>query len=207
MTSEPNQVRIFTLFAKLLDYPWTPLTGVARECAELVAESSPRAAAYLQEFEAFVNRTPHSRLEEIYTSAFELNAACHPYIGYHLFGESYKRSIFLLGLKERYRLYNIDCGVELPDHLAVMLRFLAVNQDVAETDGVIREALHPALCKMLKDKVADAPGPGTLKQPGRDGEYKRLLHALRAVLLTYIPDEAPPEGEMPLDDLLPVTGS
>jgi len=207
MTSQPSQRRIFALFAKLLDYPWAPLSGVARECAVLVAESSPRAAAYLQEFEAFVNRTPLSRLEEIYTSAFELNAACHPYIGYHLFGESYKRSIFLLGLKERYRLYNIDCGVELPDHLAVMLRFLAVNQDVAETDGVIREALHPALCKMLKDKVADAPGPGTLKQPGRDGEYKRLLHALRAVLLTYIPDEAPPEGEMPLDDLLPVTGS
>ena len=206
MIGEPIEGRVFQLFAELLDYPRTTLTGVADECAALVAGRSAEAALLLREFESFAARTPLARLEEIYTGVFELDATCHPYVGYHLFGESYKRSAFLLGLKERYRPYAVECGVELPDHLAVMLRFLAVNADLTETEEIIGEALHPALRKMLKSKDEEPPDPDIPKPPARGNEYRRVLEALRSVLLTMVPDDAPPTAEMPADNLLPMAG-
>lgn len=206
MIDEPIEGRVFQLFAELLDYPWTNLTGVADECAALVAGRSVEAAVFLREFESFAEKTPLTRLEEIYTGVFELDATCHPYIGYHLFGESYKRSVFLLGLKERYRPYAVKCGVELPDHLAVMLRFLAVNGDLTETEEIISEGLHPALRKMLKSKDEEPPDPDIPKPPARGDEYRRVLQALRSVLLTMAPDDAPPTAKMPVDNLLPMAG-
>lgn len=206
MIGEPIEGRVFQLFAELLDYPRTTLTGVADECAALVAGRSAEAALLLREFESFAARTPLARLEEIYTGVFELDATCHPYVGYHLFGESYKRSAFLLGLKERYRPYAVECGVELPDHLAVMLRFLAVNADLTEAEEIIGEALHPALRKMLKSKDEEPPDPDIPKPPARGDEYRRALQALRSVLLTMAPDDAPPTAEMPVDNLLPTAG-
>jgi len=206
MIGEPMAGRIFQLFATLLDYPRTPLTGVAAECAGLVAGRSPEAALFLYEFESFASKTALTRLEEIYTSVFELDATCHPYAGYHLFGESYKRSAFLLGLKERYRPYQIQCGSELPDHLAVMLRYLAANRDAADSEEIIREALHPALRKMLKNKDDDPPDPDIPKPPARGDEYRGVLQALRSVLLTLVADDALPAVEMPDDELVLMAG-
>ena len=40
------------------------------------------------------------KLQEVYSGFFDLNSICHPYIGYQLFGENYKRSIFLVELKK-----------------------------------------------------------------------------------------------------------
>jgi len=203
---EPVQGRIFHLFATLLDYPRRSLSGVADECAALISGRNPEAALLLREFESFAERTALTRLEEIYTGVFELDATCHPYAGYHLFGESYKRSAFLLGLKERYRPYQIQCGSELPDHLAVMLRYLAANRDAADSEEIIREALHPALRKMLKNKDDDPPDPDIPKPPARGDEYRGVLQALRSVLLTLVADDALPAVEMPDDELVLMAG-
>jgi len=135
-----------------------------------------------------------------------LDATCHPYVGYHLFGESYKRSAFLLGLKERYRPYHLQYGSELPDHLAVMLRFLAVNANAEETETIIREALHPALRKMLKNKEEEPPDPDFPKSPARGHQYRGVLQALRSVLLTVAPDDAPVVEEIADRELMLTAG-
>jgi len=191
MTSDPIDRRLLQLFAELLDYPRRTLDGVAGECAALVEGRSAEAAALLRGFETFAENTPQARLEEIYAGVFELDATCHPYVGYHLFGESYKRSLFLLELKGRYRPYDIQYGSELPDQLAVMLRFLAVNEDQAETQEIIREGLHPALRKMLKHREDDPPEPGIPRPPAPGDEYRRVLQALRSALLTMVPEVIP----------------
>lgn len=206
MIREPIEGRVFQLFAELLDYPRAPLAGAAGECASLVASRSAEAEASLREFESFAAITPLTRLEELYTGVFELDATCHPYIGYHLFGESYKRSAFLIALKEHYRPYGIGCGTELPDHLPVVLRFLAVDEDMAEIEEMIREALHPALRKMLKNKDEEPPDPDIPKPPDRGVEYRRVLQALRSVLLTLAPDDSTATAESAVDNSLPVVG-
>ncbi len=51
MSDEPDTGHIFHLFAKLLDYPrCTTFSGMAQECATLVAERSPEAAELLHSF-------------------------------------------------------------------------------------------------------------------------------------------------------------
>ncbi len=143
-----------------------------------------------------------TRMEEIYTDVFELDATCHPYIGYHLFGESYKRSAFLLGLKDRYRPYHVQCGSELPDHLAVMLRFLAVNENPEEKETMIGEAIYPGLLRMLKNKEEEPPDPSAPKAPAKGGEYRGLLQALQAVLSTMVSLETLPAIPAPVDEFL-----
>jgi len=197
MDSETTRRRIFQLLADALEYPRPGLVEAARECAALLAADNIAAAACMHEFRAFVEKTPRGRLEEIYTSTFDLDAAWYPYVGYHLFGESYKRSVFMLELNERYRAHGFSVAGELPDCLAVLLRFLAVCDDAALSGEIICDALLPALDHMdLWGTQAAMPSPESCgggmtpplqsmadERPDRTRQgYRPALQALRLVL-------------------------
>ena len=170
-------------FADLLDYPQPGLAETAAECAALLGPAAPRAAELVGEFAAFARQCPAGRLEEVYTGAFDLDAACHPYVGYHLFGESYKRSVFLLELKQRLRAHGLDIGSEVPDHLAVVLRLLAATDDVELADELIGVAVVPALAKMTGEDTERERHP-----------YDGVLRAVRLVLEQRV-GGAVPAGE------------
>jgi len=106
------------------------------------------AVLKMDTFRLFVETTSLTRLEEIYTSTFDLQAVCYPYAGYHLFGESYRRGEFLAKLKARYSAIGFSSGNELPDHVPMMLRYLAQLQDGNERDVIISECLIPAVTQM-----------------------------------------------------------
>ena len=204
--NQTSERRLYGLFAELLGYPSQRLAIAAGEAAALASPISPAAAALLREFAAFAARTPLLGIEEIYTSVFELDAVCHPYVGYHLFGESYKRSSFILGLKDRYRPYSLSYGVELPDHLAVILSFLAVNDDPCETEVLIVEALHPSLQRMLATKEdEEPPDPAIPKPPPKGGPYRAPLEALGLVLAVIAPPVAAQVETPQFFELTPVT--
>ncbi|MBV8074387.1 MAG: molecular chaperone TorD family protein [Candidatus Eremiobacteraeota bacterium] len=172
------------LFAELLDYPHSHLAQTARECSAAVAVTNAEAATRLDEFAVFVERTSFDMLEEIYTATFDLNASRHPYIGYHLFGEAYKRSVFMLELKDRYAKYGFDFGAELPDHVSVMLRFMAMCPSEEVVAELAREALLTTLEPMMApaelESLEDDERP-PIFDVGDD--YSRVLDALRLVLL------------------------
>ena len=177
ITAAANQ-RVLYLLADILDYPLTNPAEKVRECADLVSAGNADAAARLGRFQALAEETSIGQLEEIYTMTFDLDAACHPYVGYHLFGESYKRSSFLLELKDRYR----ECGFvisdsELPDRLSTLLRFLSVSVDEELRQDIVNEGLLPALGKMAKE--AEKGG----EEFQREGDaYRNVLHAVRLIL-------------------------
>lgn len=204
MAVGPTERRLFQGFARLLDYPQPGLVEAARECEALVSQLVPPsisadegggdAAVLLRAFRTFAETTPLERLEEVYSSTFDLDPACHPYVGYHLLGESYKRSVFLLELKARYRARGFDVpGNELADHLAVMLRFLAVNEDRGLAGEIIQEALRPALDRMTgrarsegyEEKEASRLQDSRTPEP----PYRRVLEALRLVLQGFSVNE------------------
>ena len=183
--SEALDRRAIALFADALDYPGPRTLEAVAECEEAVVAWSPESAALLAEFRTYAKESPLGRLQEIYTGAFDLDtlsdlaATCYPYVGHHLFGESHKRSAFLVGLRERYRAYGFEVENELPDHLVVLLRFLAVCDDGELIAEVIHEALVPALERMVGDS-GERPEPLT----GRE-RYLQLLDALRRFLATH----------------------
>lgn len=158
--------RLYRLFAGLLEYPTPALAGQAQEVAALLP-----SCGVLAGFCSFVEQTPPGRLEELYTATFDLQAMCYPYVGYHLFGDSYKRGMFMARLNQEYRERGFSAGSELPDHVAVVLRFLALGAEDEFSRALLEEGLIPAL-----DKMAQAFG--------QDGEnpYRVVVQALSSVL-------------------------
>ena len=173
--------QIYNLFADLLEYPTPALSQQARACAHWIAEMAPEAAVRIDQFLTSVEALSIPRLEEIYTRTFDMQPVCYPYVGYHLFGESYKRSAFMAQLNEGYRKYGFTPGTELPDHVAVILRFLGSraagrNSDFGRT--LIDEGLVPTLEKIAKDLSAQTGNP-----------YSLLISALLIVVKELVQKE------------------
>ncbi len=179
MGSETANRRVLQLFADMLDYPQKNMVQHVRECEALVSTTSPEAAALLRQFRHFLEETPDGQLEEIYTGIFDLDAACHPYVGYQLFGDSYERSVFLLELKKRYRSCGFEASEnELPDRLSVLLRFLSMSGDGRPSQEIIDEGLVPALDKMARGAEEETEE----RIPRASDPYRQVLQALRSVL-------------------------
>jgi nitrate reductase molybdenum cofactor assembly chaperone len=145
--------RALALFADVLSYPGEDMSALAREL-EKAAVASGFPAGPLGDFRRFVESTPRERLEELYTATFDLNPDSSPYVGYHLYGDGYPRSMFLLELQKKYRADGFEAGRELADHLCVMLRFLSDCDDAGEREELIVEALVPALLSMIEKTSA-----------------------------------------------------
>ncbi|MCC7103577.1 MAG: nitrate reductase molybdenum cofactor assembly chaperone [Chloroflexi bacterium] len=187
LTLVPTATRspLFHCFATLLGYPSPELAEAARNGEALLSAEHPDAAAQLHRFRETVERLPLGRMEEIYTGAFDLTSSSFPYVGYHLFGESYKRSVFLLGLKERYQAHGYSIGVELPDHLAVLLGFAAITDDADLIRDLVEEAVLPVLPRLLGEGPApDAASEDDLPPEPSDSieVYRHVLRALRLTL-------------------------
>jgi nitrate reductase delta subunit len=113
--------------------------------------------------------------EELYTATFDVTPACVPYVSIHLFGEeNFKRGEFMAALSARYAAAGFETRGELPDHLSVLLRFLA-QTDEAERRELVQFCLLGPLGKMIVSLSDENP-------------YRALLKAVREVLTVAYPD-------------------
>lgn len=184
MRHDADQRRVLSLFADLLDYPVAGLAHKALECEALLGPGAPDATALLREFRIFAEEASIGKLEEVYSGFFDLNPICHPYLGYQLFGENYKRSSFLLGLKERYRADAFEATPnEIPDRLSIVLRFVAHDHRDDSIDELVREGLLPALGRMTAqpesrhddhDGQAEFDGDTGIERKQLDGHGHRV---------------------------------
>ncbi len=178
--------RAWELFADLLDYPFADPRELLRECKALTAPEYPDAAIALGDLLQVSGEWSLGDFQEEYTRAFDLDETHSLYVGYHLLGESYKRSAMLLEFKERYREYGIEVAGELSDHLPVVLRFLAACDDSPMALEILGEAVWPMLDMMTrKDAKAEEANEDELDRPPTvSPPYHRLLSALLAVVET-----------------------
>jgi nitrate reductase assembly molybdenum cofactor insertion protein NarJ len=96
-------------------------------------------------------------VEELYTSTFELQSNCCLYAGHYIFGEDFRRSLLMVKLKEYFREIGFSAGKELPDHLCILLRFLARAGDSREAHDVLIECLVPAAGAILNQLPKSNP--------------------------------------------------
>ena len=151
-----HRAQALGLFADILDYPAPGLAGKTAECAALIRGTHPKAAALLEGLRGFAEVTPLGKLQEVYSGFFDLNSICHPYVGYQLFGENYKRSAFLIGLKKSYRAAGFEADAsEMADRLSIVLRFAAHSKGGEEIDHLMSLGLLPALARMTTKPEAD----------------------------------------------------
>ena len=152
-----RRATVLGLFADILDYPAQGLAGKAAECAALIGAAQPEAAAMLDCFRGFAEETPLGKMQEFYSGFFDLNSICHPYVGYQLFGENYKRSSFLVGLKKAYRAEGFEADTsDIPDRLSIVLRFVAHSKGGEEIDELLSRGVLPALERMTTKPESDA---------------------------------------------------
>jgi len=122
----------------------------------------------LASFADFTAVSPLATLQEEYVAAFDFNPATAPYLGHHLFGDNQKKGSYMIMLKQEFeRCGYTPSGVELPDHLSVVLGFLA-HRARQEGDGVgarqpfITDCVLPGVERM---NTAFADRQGSLWKP------------------------------------------
>jgi nitrate reductase delta subunit len=142
-------MKICLLFADILDYPAPILVEKIEELLPLATAVHGETAQVLHQFRDFITNTPQERVEELYSGTFDLQPLCSPYIGYQIFGEEYRRGMFMAQLREYYRTSGFTAGDDLPDHLCVILRFLACRETGEVERELITDCLVPALEKMV----------------------------------------------------------
>ena len=162
-------MKIYSLFGHIFERPGTSLSGQVNECLSMLTPFRREAADLMNRFKTFVEQTPFNRMQQIYDETFRLEEV-YPYVGYHLLGDGSHRKLFLDGLTEQYRIYDFSSAQELPDHLGVMLQFLAQSENEEERDELISLCILPSLKRMLEGIEDDAT------------PYKSVLQALLLVL-------------------------
>lgn len=172
MSTADWQTKIYEIFAESLTYPTVGLKKQFDDLLQIPVLSDKETTRGLTEFQTFLSQTRHEKVEELYTATFELQTVCCPYIGYLLFGENHMRGMFMAKLEEHYRSHDYSRGSELPDHLSVMLGFLARHRNEGDNRELEELCMVPALEKMVNSFRGDS------------NPYQKLLlgllHSLKA---------------------------
>lgn len=134
--------------AVLLRYPDADTAGVAGAVADAAMRSAHPCQEHLEAF-ALVTRTSDLKeMQEAYARVFDMNPDCTLEIGWHLFGETYKRGQFLAMMRHHLREAGIDPGSNLPDHLPALLD-LTMKLESQDAMDLVDDCILPALEKLL----------------------------------------------------------
>jgi nitrate reductase molybdenum cofactor assembly chaperone NarJ/NarW len=112
--------------SQLLEYP-EGKEGLI-ECYDSVADylGQNSLASPAAPFGELLRSSTLAELQEEYVAQFDFNPAAAPYLGHHLYGDNQKKAGYMIQVKQEYGRYGfIPAAEELPDHLGVVLSFLA----------------------------------------------------------------------------------
>lgn len=153
------------LYAQAFQYPYPGLFDTLSIKSQNIL-AAPGGNAFAR-FVEILKSLSISQQEELYTRTLDLSPLSAPYVGYHIWGESYQRGEFLASLNREMMKYEIDLEGELPDHLLPILRYLNAEPSPPLPD--LLENLDQALASMTK----------SLRKAEGDNPYLHLFEALR----------------------------
>lgn len=161
--------------APLFEYPRADFVERLSAARAVLADrdDEPGRAAFESFAREILALGPESR-EELHAATFEITPACVPYVSLHLFGEeSFKRGAFMAALNARYAATDFLAPGELPDHLAVLLRFAATTDEVE--------------CRELAEFCLLGPLDKMMAGLAKGNPYRALLEATRCRLQALFP--------------------
>ncbi len=118
----------FKLLSLLLQYPSERLLGAREEIRAAVRDLPPSAQREaIAHFCAYWLEAAPTTLAQTYVETFDLQKRSGLYLSFYLYGDTRRRGVELLRLKQMYRAAGLllERG-ELPDYLPVMLEFAAL---------------------------------------------------------------------------------
>jgi len=166
----------YKTLAEMFRYPTDDLRTFPGKWRDIIPVYDPELILKLDLFTTHINEKPLPFQQEYYISTFDVQAMCFLDIGYVLFGEDYKRGVFLVNIKKEQIKACNDCGSELPDHLPNILTLLPKIQDADLAEELIYSLLIPTIHEMI------------LKFSNGNNLYKGLLEILVTIMETDYPD-------------------
>ncbi len=138
--------RLFRKFSLLFEYPTEVHLRDIEEMEHLTKTLCPKAHKYLQQFKNSVVKLNITQLQEFYSDLIDMSPGFHPYLAAHLVGESYKRSLFLIKLRELFRNHGYNPpNNELSDHIVILLEFISNTADKDVVRSLLADLILPAL--------------------------------------------------------------
>jgi len=160
----------YKTLAEMFRYPTDDLRTFPGKWRDIIPVYDPELILKLDPFTTHINEKPLPFQQEYYISTFDVQAMCFLDIGYVLFGEDYKRGVFLVNIKKEQVKACNDCGSELPDHLPNILTLLPKIQDADLAEELVYSLLIPAIHEMI------------LKFSNGNNLYKGLLEILVTIM-------------------------
>ncbi|MFJ3306660.1 nitrate reductase molybdenum cofactor assembly chaperone [Streptomyces sp. NPDC086549] len=196
---EPWHAHAWQVHSLLLAYPdeqQPERLSLARRTA--VALPEPVREPLLR-FTDHAERTPADELAAAYVATFDHRKRCCPYLTYYAHGDTRKRGIALLRLKQAYAAagwrLNDD---ELPDHLAVVLEFAATDPPTGHR--LLLE--HRAGLELLRLALADEHSPWAAVTQSVSATLPPLVGDEREAV-AQLATEGPPEEQVGLAPYTP----
>ncbi|MEU3947919.1 nitrate reductase molybdenum cofactor assembly chaperone [Streptomyces sp. NPDC029526] len=183
----------------LLAYPDDDLPGRLALARRAAATLPHDVARPLLDFAAHADRTGPDALAAAYVDTFDHRKRCCPYLTYYAHGDTRKRGLALVRLKQAYARAGWRLSDdELPDHLAVVLEF--AGTEPAAGHRLLTE--HRAGLELLRLSLRDADSPWapvlasvSATLPALAGDEREAVARLAA--------EGPPEEQVGLDPYAP----
>lgn len=145
------QQATYNALAALFEHPGPSYEADVVRAIEMVEADYPQAAAALREFQRLLPTGDPLALEELFTRTFDVQPITSLDVGYTLFGEDYKRGALLANLSREHTNAKNDCGAELADNLANVMRLLPKMADPAICEEFVRVLLGKALQEMIRE--------------------------------------------------------
>ncbi|MBM2616384.1 nitrate reductase molybdenum cofactor assembly chaperone [Actinoplanes sp. LDG1-06] len=171
------RARLFELASLLLTYPDDELlrAGADLRAAAASVEPDPVREKVVAFLDWLLGVAPIEAQRE-YVQTFDLRRRSGLYLTYYLHGDTRKRGMALLVLKQRYRAHGLRLtDGELPDLLPVVLEFAAV---AGPGDGEAPLRQHRQGLELLRAALTESGTP-----------YRHLIDAVGAVLPELTDDD------------------
>jgi nitrate reductase delta subunit len=178
----------------LLGYPddeWLGRLGLVRR---VVAALDEPVGTPLRRFLDHAEGTPVHDLAADYVATFDHRKRCCLYLTYYAYGDTRKRGMALLRLKQTYARAGLQLvDDELPDHLAVMLEYAATDP----RDGRSLLVEHRAGLQLLRLALHDSHSPWA---DVLDSVSATLppLHGDERIAVARLAAQGPPEEQVGL---------
>ena len=123
-----DEGKYFKVLSWLLQYPDDTYLGAVPEIKSVVEAMRPGPCkAAIKAFMAYLEAGTGLQLQERYTALFDMSPSTTMNMTYHLWGDGEKRARLLTGLQQEYARAGLEKSTtELPDHLPLILEFMAV---------------------------------------------------------------------------------
>ena len=186
--------RLYQVISLVLDYPSPQLLRrlpLLRDAVEASAVGGARSAARLRPLLDHLEQTTAETLEREYVETFDLRRRCCLHLSYYGYGDTRKRGMALLDIKQAYQASGVDLADgELPDHLCVLLEFTAT---VDAPVGRVLLLDHRPGIELLRIALAERGSPYVAAIEALTGTFPAMAgsdaDAVRALIAQGPPDE------------------